>query len=169
MTWPAPPDWLTTPRSPGAARGPEIVALFASLPQGEPLALIREPTNQIDAKAIQVWARDKMVGFVKSQQNKALAARMDRDEAFRAAAGWRASGRPESEAALLVAAELAALITEQFGRDREVAARAVMAVSQMLGTLLDRAEDGGAAEASAVVTAALALAAEQVVREAGTA
>jgi hypothetical protein len=91
------------------------------------------------------------------------------DEAFRAAAGWRASGRPESEAARPLAAELAALIAEQFGRDRETAARAVMVVSQMLGTLLDRAEDGGAVEPSAVVTAALALAAEQVVREAGAA
>ena len=89
------------------------------------------------------------------------------DEAFVAARGWRASGRPEAESALPVAAEVAALITEQFGRDREVAARAVMVISQMLGTLLDRAEDGGAAEASAVVTAALAMGAEQVVREAG--
>jgi hypothetical protein len=66
-------------------RGDDIVALFKLLPQGEPLALVREPTNQIDANAIQVWARDKLVGFVKAQQNKNLAARMDRDEQFRAA------------------------------------------------------------------------------------
>ena len=66
-------------------RGEEIVALFASLPQGEPLALIREPGNQYDRNAVQVWARDQHVGFVKSQQTRNLAARMDRDPAFSAA------------------------------------------------------------------------------------
>ena len=35
-------------------RGPEMVALLASLPQGEPLALLREPDNKFDSAAVQV-------------------------------------------------------------------------------------------------------------------
>jgi HIRAN domain len=52
--------------------------LVESLPLGEPLTLIREPTNQYDANAVQVWARDQHVGYVKSSQNRDLAASMDR-------------------------------------------------------------------------------------------
>lgn len=73
-------------------RGEEIVALFKSLPQGEPLALIRQADNQIDRNAVQVWARDKHLGFVKSGQVDKIARRMDRDPAFKAgmASGLRA-------------------------------------------------------------------------------
>jgi hypothetical protein len=66
-------------------RGDDMVALLKSLPQGEPLALIREPTNAVDAAAIQVWARDQHIGFVKGTQNRHLAAKMDRNPDFRAA------------------------------------------------------------------------------------
>jgi hypothetical protein len=66
-------------------RGEEMMALLASLPQGEPLALLREPDNKFDSAAVQVWARDKHLGYVKGSQNRQLAARMDRDEAFKAA------------------------------------------------------------------------------------
>jgi hypothetical protein len=90
------------------------------------------------------------------------------DEAFANAAGWRRSGRPDAVAALQESAEVAAILAEQFGRERETAARAVMVVSQMLGTLLDKAGDGHGIEPSSIVTAVLAFAAEQVVREAGT-
>lgn len=57
-------------------RGTE--ALVASLPQGEPLTLIREPTNPYDHNAVQVWAREQHIGFVKSTQVRPLAMAMDR-------------------------------------------------------------------------------------------
>lgn len=56
-------------------RGTE--ALVVTLPAGEPLALIREPTNEHDPNAVQVWARDVHLGFVKGTQARALAAKMD--------------------------------------------------------------------------------------------
>jgi hypothetical protein len=58
-------------------RGEDMVRLLASLPQGEPLTLIREPDNQYDANAVQVWARGQHIGFVKSSQNRNLAMAMD--------------------------------------------------------------------------------------------
>jgi hypothetical protein len=58
-------------------RGPEMVALLAALPQGEPLTLIREPDNQYDKNAVQVWARGHHIGFVKGSQNRDLAMAMD--------------------------------------------------------------------------------------------
>lgn len=57
--------------------GPEMVALFASLPQGEPLTLVREPDNKFDRNAVQVWARGHHIGFVKGSQNRDITARMD--------------------------------------------------------------------------------------------
>ena len=62
-------------------RGPEMIKLLASLPQGEPLTLIREPTNQYDRNAVQVWARGEHIGYVKGSQNRDIAARMDRARA----------------------------------------------------------------------------------------
>lgn len=64
--------------------GEAMVALLASLPQGEPLALIREPTNKFDAAAVQVWARDQHIGYVKGTQNRQIAMAMDRSPDFRA-------------------------------------------------------------------------------------
>lgn len=49
----------------------------AALPAGEPLTLIREPTNQYDPNAIQVWARDRHVGYVKATQARTLARHID--------------------------------------------------------------------------------------------
>lgn len=56
-------------------RGTE--AFVASLPQGEPLVLIREPDNRHDRNAIQVWARDRHVAYVKATQARPLAMAMD--------------------------------------------------------------------------------------------
>lgn len=53
------------------------VDFVRSLPMGEPLTLIREPRNQYDRSAIQVWARATFVGFVKATEARALARRMD--------------------------------------------------------------------------------------------
>jgi hypothetical protein len=58
-------------------RGPEMVALLASLPNGEPLTLVRDPANEYDPNAIKVFAREQHIGFVKGSQAKALAAFMD--------------------------------------------------------------------------------------------
>jgi hypothetical protein len=59
-------------------RGTE--ALVASLPQGEPLTLIREPNNQFDPNAVQVWARGTHVGYLKSNQVLPVTLAMDRAE-----------------------------------------------------------------------------------------
>lgn len=62
-------------------RGREAMDMLASLPQGEPLTLVREPTNEFDPRCIQVWARGVHIGFVKKEQNKAIAERMDAERA----------------------------------------------------------------------------------------
>lgn len=59
-------------------RGPDIIHLVASLPNGEPLTLIRERGNAHDPNAVQVWARNQHVGYLKGSQNKDIAMAMDR-------------------------------------------------------------------------------------------
>ena len=39
-------------------------AIVRGLPNGEPLLLVREPSNPADPHAIQVWARGAAVGYV---------------------------------------------------------------------------------------------------------
>lgn len=56
-------------------RGTE--ALVASLPNGESLTLVRESDNRFDKNAVQVWARETHVGYVKGSQVKPLALAMD--------------------------------------------------------------------------------------------
>ena len=60
-------------------RGTE--ALVASLPQGEPLTLIREPDNKFDPNAVQVWAQTAdgpvHIGYVRASQVRPLAMAMD--------------------------------------------------------------------------------------------
>lgn len=53
---------------------------FASLPNGAPLVLKREPLNQHDGFAVQVWSGDHMIGYVAKgpNQNQQLAMAMDR-------------------------------------------------------------------------------------------
>lgn len=56
-------------------RGTE--ALVQSLPDREPLKLVREPRNPHDGNAIQVWARGTHLGYIKGSQNRDLARWMD--------------------------------------------------------------------------------------------
>lgn len=44
---------------------------------GEPLMLVREYGNRFDARAVQVWAREKHVGYIAAKQNKDLSMAMD--------------------------------------------------------------------------------------------
>lgn len=53
----------------------------ASLPRGEPLLLARDSTNDFDPFAVQVWARDRHVGFVKATEVRPLAQWLDRNGA----------------------------------------------------------------------------------------
>lgn len=48
-----------------------------SLPHGEPLVLLREPTNPYDKNCVQVWARNEFIGFVSGRQVEPLARSMD--------------------------------------------------------------------------------------------
>lgn len=68
-------------------RGEEMMMLLKSLPQGEPLTLVREPANPHDRNAVQVWARGRHVGYLKSSQNRQLAARMDSAQSGTATVG----------------------------------------------------------------------------------
>lgn len=51
--------------------------LVASLPSGEPLTLVRERTNAHDPFAVQVWAREQHVGYVRATQVRPLTIAMD--------------------------------------------------------------------------------------------
>ena len=57
-------------------RGPQFEAAVHALKAGAPLRLVREPTNQYDPNAIQVWADGVHIGYLPKAQNAALAARM---------------------------------------------------------------------------------------------
>lgn len=57
--------------------GEEMMALLASLPQGEPLMLVREPGNKFDSNAVQVWARGFHIGYIKGTQNRQIARSLD--------------------------------------------------------------------------------------------
>jgi hypothetical protein len=58
-------------------RGVEVEALVRSLPNAEPLELLREPDNKFDPNAVQVWARGVHIGYLKASQNKPVANWMD--------------------------------------------------------------------------------------------
>lgn len=64
-------------------RGASMVHLLASLPNGEPLILRREPDNEYDPYAVQVWARGQHIGFIPSSQNKPIAKALDKMAAGR--------------------------------------------------------------------------------------
>ena len=85
----------------------------------------------------------------------------------RARRGDTASAPP---ALLAVAAEVAAVVAEQFPDDPERAGRVVMCVSQMLAGIVVRLQDAQTADGrlGPLVANIFAYAAEQVVREAGT-
>ncbi len=59
------------------ARHRETEAFLRGLPESEPLLLKREPTNEYDKNAIQVWARGTHVGYIPKRDNPALALAMD--------------------------------------------------------------------------------------------
>lgn len=59
-------------------RPQECRDLLESLPDGEPLLLVREPGNKHDANAIRVHARGMHIGYVRGSQAEALAPLIDR-------------------------------------------------------------------------------------------
>jgi HIRAN domain len=61
-------------------RGTE--GLVAALPNGEPLELKREPENEADVRAVQVWARGQHVGYIRAAQNAKLAHALDTGAKF---------------------------------------------------------------------------------------
>lgn len=54
-------------------------AVVKALADGEPVTLIREPSNPFDTNAIQVWVDGKHVGYIPKKENHALAVSMDKD------------------------------------------------------------------------------------------
>lgn len=55
-------------------------ALWERLRVGDPLALIREPDNPHDARAVRVEWRGVMLGYLPRAENEAVAAALDRGE-----------------------------------------------------------------------------------------
>jgi hypothetical protein len=47
------------------------------MPLGAPLRLVREPDNQHDGLAVQVWDRDRMLGYVPKASNVDVAWALD--------------------------------------------------------------------------------------------
>lgn len=62
-------------------------ALVASLPKGEAVTLVREPSNVHDSNAVQAWARGTMLGYILAAQARSLARRMDQDTPGQAVVG----------------------------------------------------------------------------------
>lgn len=58
-------------------RGVEIESLARSLPQGEPLTLKRDPDNRHDPFCVEVWARERHIGFLKATQVRPVAMALD--------------------------------------------------------------------------------------------
>jgi hypothetical protein len=56
------------------------VEFVRALPHGEQLDLRREPGNPFDGNAISIYARGRRVGYVRREQNQALAAMLDRGD-----------------------------------------------------------------------------------------
>lgn len=70
-------------------RGTEKIV--ADLPAGYPLLLIREPDNKFDPNAVQVWANDRHVAYVKATEVRPLCQILD-DETWHQCS--RNTGRP---------------------------------------------------------------------------
>lgn len=50
---------------------------LATLPNGSPLVLKREPNNEFDPFAVQVWSGEHHIGYIKGSQVRPLAMAMD--------------------------------------------------------------------------------------------
>ena len=55
----------------------EAAALWSQFQVGDPLVLVREPTNAHDARAIAVLWRGRMLGYLPRRENAVVAAEMD--------------------------------------------------------------------------------------------
>jgi len=62
------------------------VEVVKNLPDREPLTLIRDPDNAFDPLAVQVWARDVHIGFIKATQVRPISLAMDRASSLRRSA-----------------------------------------------------------------------------------
>ena len=51
---------------------------LTGIPAGIPAELVREPENQYDPNAIQVWIEGRRVGYIPKKDNVALGKHMDR-------------------------------------------------------------------------------------------
>lgn len=58
-------------------RGKSVEDLVRSLPAGEPMLLRREHGNRYDERAVQVWARGTLVGYIPAKDNAKISARLD--------------------------------------------------------------------------------------------
>jgi hypothetical protein len=58
-------------------RGRAAMDMLASLSNGAPLILKRDPDNEFDPRCVEVWAGGVHIGFIKKEQNAGISARMD--------------------------------------------------------------------------------------------
>ena len=74
----------------------EASALWNDLRLGDALALVREPGNPHDPRAVRVEWRGRMLGYVPRRENDAVAWGLDRGEALRARISRLDPTRPPS-------------------------------------------------------------------------
>lgn len=74
----------------------EAAALWSELRPGDALALVREPGNPHDPRAVRVEWRGRMLGYVPRRENDAVAWGLDRGDALRARISRLDPTRPPS-------------------------------------------------------------------------
>jgi hypothetical protein len=57
--------------------------LVSALPTGEPLILVRDPDNEHDGNAVQVWHGDTHIAFIKREEVRDIARHMDSKRAVK--------------------------------------------------------------------------------------
>lgn len=58
-------------------RGPEALAAVRQMKAGDRVRLVREPDNQYDSNAVQVWFLAVFIGYIPKVANPRIAAAMD--------------------------------------------------------------------------------------------
>lgn len=94
---PAPSVRMVVQSSPLAGfRYHEAASLWGELRVGDALALVREPGNPHDPRAVRVEWRGRMLGYVPRSENDAVAWGLDRGDALRARISRLDPTRPAS-------------------------------------------------------------------------
>ena len=80
--------------------------ILSSLREGQPLRLVREPTNRFDTRAIAVYWRERKLGYIPRADNPILCNLMDDGYRLKAEIAWTCSeAAPWEKVGVLVGME----------------------------------------------------------------